>query len=102
MHIFGKIECCFCGKKDGVIHSVCEYGIYGGVGKRRFYHPECMEMVEIDPEKFGHKLIDIAIHINDLRKQNIEKCNRSIVKRFNKKVEQLHQNNFERMMPKRS
>ncbi len=100
-YVFGKIKCCFCHRKNGVIHSVCDYGIYGEVGKRKFYHPECIEMVELDPEKFGHKLIDIAIHINELRKQNISNCNRSIVERFNEKVDRLHQSSFERMMPKR-
>lgn len=98
--ILGKIKCWFCGGKDGVIHSVCEYGIYGDAGKRIFYHQECLEMVEVYPEIFGHKTMDKAIHIDDLRKKNMEKCNSKLVKEFNKKIDTLHRNHFERMMPK--
>lgn len=100
-YIFGKIKCYFCGNKNGVIHSVCDYGIYGEVGKRIFYHPECINMVEKDPEKFGHKMMDKALNIYDLREQNIKNCNNTLVERFNKKVEKLHQNHFERMMPRK-
>lgn len=99
--IIGKIKCCFCKEKDGWIHSVCDYGIYGAVGRRIFYHPECLEMVEIEPEKFGHIMMDKAININDLRKQNINECNSNLVENFKKKVEKLHTNHFERMIPRR-
>lgn len=95
----GKIKCCFCEEKDGIIHSVCAYGIYGDIGKRIFYHPECLEMIEIEPEKFGHIMMDKAININDLRKMNIKKCNDSIIEIFKKKVEKLNSNHFERMIP---
>ena len=98
--ILGKIKCCFCKKKDGVIYSVCDYGVYGDVGGRIFYHPECIEMVELNPEKFGHIMMDKAINIGDLRKSNIEKCNKSIVDDFEEKVMKLHMNSFEKMMPK--
>ncbi len=97
--ILGKLKCCFCKEKNGVIHSVCDYGIYGDVGSRIFYHPECIKMVEKDPEKFGHIMMDKAINIGDLRKVNIKQCNDHLVDNFNKKVEKLHQNHFERMMP---
>jgi hypothetical protein len=97
--IFGKIKCYLCGEKDGVFKSVCEYGCYGDVGKRIFYHQECLEMVERKPEKFGHRMIDKALHINDLVKQCI-KYNSNIETNFKKKIESLHRNNFERMMPK--
>ncbi len=99
--ILGKIKCYFCKEKAGFMHSVQDYGIYGAVGSRTFYHPECLEMVEIDPEKFGHKWVDKAININDLFKQNREKCNIDLVKNFKKKIDKLHQNHFERMMPRK-
>ena len=97
--IIGKIKCCFCKEKGGWIHSVHQYGIYGDVGGRIFYHPECLEMVEIDPEKFGHTMMDKAIQINDLRKSNIRDYNNDLVDNFKKKVEKLHANHFERMIP---
>jgi hypothetical protein len=97
--IIGKIKCCFCGGKDGVIHSVCDYGIYGDVGKRIFYHSECLEMVETQCEKAGHIMMDKAINIGDLRKQNIKNYNDNIYEEFQKKIKTLHRNHFERMMP---
>ena len=98
--IIGKIKCHFCGKNNGVLHSVHAYGIYEDeVRKRTFYHPECLELIEIYPENFDHKLLDMAIYINDLRKENIEKCNGKIIKDFKEKVEKLRQNHFERMIP---
>ena len=101
-YVFGKINCCFCNGKDGVIHSICEYGIYGDgdIGKRIFYHPECLEMVETDPEKWGHKMVDKALHIGGLKERNCKQCNHKLVEVFEKKCEQLSKQNFERMMPK--
>lgn len=99
--IIGKIKCYFCGSKDGLLQSVCGYGIYEeDVGKRFFYHQECLEMVEIDPEKFGHNMVDRAININNLRDRCVEKCNRHIAEKFKEKIEKIHNFNFERMMPK--
>jgi len=97
----GKLKCYFCKDKDGLFHSVCDYGIYGDVGKRINYHPECLKMIEVDPERFGHIQADKAIHINGLRKHCIKKCNKYIVQKFEKKVELLHQAHFERMIPPR-
>jgi hypothetical protein len=97
---FGKIKCYFCREKDGLLHSVCDYGVYGDVGSRIFYHPECLEMVQWKPEKFGHRMMDKAINIDDLQKQNISNCNKKLVENFKKKVENLHRNHFEKMMPK--
>lgn len=99
-YIFGKIKCYFCKGKDGVIHSVCDYGIYGDVGRRIFYHPECLETVETQCEKAGHTMIDKALHIGELRKQNIKNCNDNLYEEFEKKIETLHRNHFERMMPR--
>ncbi len=96
--MIGKIKCYFCNGKDGLIHSVCDHDIYSGIGRRIFYHPECLELVEINPEKFGHKMMDKALHIIELRK-NCMCYNNGIIKSFNKKVEKLHTNHFERMMP---
>ncbi|MHA1701004.1 MAG: hypothetical protein ACTSWK_01925 [Promethearchaeota archaeon] len=98
--VIGKIKCYFCGEKDGVFQSVCKYGIYGDVGKRYFYHQECLEMIEVNPEKFGHIMADRAIQINDLKEACLKKFNSSIVEKFKEKIDRLHKNNFERMMPK--
>jgi hypothetical protein len=98
--IFGNIKCYFCGNTGGLFHSVHDYGIYGDIGKRIFYHPECMEMVQLDPEKFAHIWMDKAIHIEGLRKSNIATYNSKIISEFKKKVEKLHISHFERMMPK--
>lgn len=98
--VVGKLKCWFCSKKAGVLQSVHEYGIYGGVGGRIHYHQECLEMVEVAPEKFGHRITDKAVKINDLRKRNEKNFNKYIIEKFEKKVASLHQSNFERMMPK--
>ena len=74
--IIGKIKCYFCGSKDGLFQSVCKHGIYGNVGKRFFYHQECLEMIETEPEKFGHIMADRAIIINDLKKECIKNNNK--------------------------
>ena len=98
--IIGKIKCHFCGEKNGILHSVHEYGIYENeIRKRTFYHPECLKLVEIYPEQSGHRMMDMAIYINDLRKENERKCNKKIIKDFKKKIEKLRQNHFERMIP---
>jgi len=96
--VVGKLKCCLCGKKDGLIRSVCAHGIYGEVGKRVYYHQECLEMIEAEPEKFGHKLIDKVLHINE-RIKRCERFNINNVDNFKKKVETLHRQSFERMMP---
>ena len=98
--ILGKVKCFFCNDKDGVIHSVCNYGIYGGARQRTFYHLECLELVETYPETFGHKMMDKAIWINEQAKRCMKNCNENIIKNFNDKIEKLHRSNFERMMPK--
>jgi hypothetical protein len=45
--------------------------------------------------------MDKAINIDDLRRENEEKCNKTIAKEYAKKIEKLHQSHFERMMPKK-
>ena len=101
--IFGSLKCCFCEGKMGLFHSVHSYGIYAyDMGKRIFYHPECLEIVEMDPEKYGHKMIDLAIEISDRRKENIKQTNSKIIQEHKEKIETLHRNNFERMMPSKS
>ena len=98
--VIGKIKCFFCSGKAGFFHSVHAYGIYGDVGKRLFYHPECLEMIEQEPEKFGHILADKAIHINELKERNMDR-NVNLRKALEEKVEKLHRFNFERMMPRK-
>jgi len=98
--ILGKLKCWFCNNKKGILYSVQDYGIYGEVGGRVFYHPECLEMVEMDPEKFSHITADKAIQINELYKQNRESFNSHIIKKFQNRVQTLHKYHFERMMPR--
>ena len=98
--VIGKIKCCFCGEKRGVFHSVHQYGIYGETGKRFFYHPECLELIETYPEVYGHKAVDMALHIHELKEKAIKICNGAIIPEFKEKIEKLQQYNFERMMPK--
>lgn len=97
--ILGKIKCCFCENKSGVIQSVHHYGIYGEVGKRIFYHDKCLEMIECEPEKFGHLIVDMAIHINDLKERNLKE-NKELEKEFRRVNETLQRKHFERMIPK--
>ena len=99
--IIGKLKCCFCKKNKGVLTSVHEYGIYGEVGKRIFFHEQCMEQIEMEPEKFGHINADMAIKIHDLMNKN-SKQNECIIEQFVKNNELLQRKHFERMMPKRN
>jgi predicted transcriptional regulator len=100
MHILiGKIKCCFCGKKDGLISSVPDYDTYGSVGFRYYYHRECLMLVEMNPEKFGHRAVDKAIFITEREKYALE-VNETIAEDFKDKVEKLQRNSLERMMPK--
>jgi hypothetical protein len=97
-----KPSCYFCELQRGLFHSVHDVGIYGEMGQRLHYHPECLEMVETDPETFGHIMMDKALHINELRKTDLRRINSKLVKDYKKKVEKLHQINFERMMPRKT
>lgn len=99
--VVGKLKCCLCGKKEGVLKSVHQYGEYGGVGGRHHYHQECLELVETYPEKYGHKITDMAVHINDLHGRNDKYFNSHIIEKYKEKIETLQKNNFERMMPKK-
>jgi hypothetical protein len=96
-----KPKCVFCGKKGGILHSVHAYGMYGDIGKRHFYHDECLQLIECEPEKFGHKVVDMALYINELKEQCISRVNSKIAKEFKEKVETLQAKSFERMMPKK-
>jgi hypothetical protein len=98
--IIGKIKCYFCENDTGLMYSINQFGLYGQAGKRIFYHPECLEMVELSPEKFGHKMMDKALHIHELEEKN-KKINKTIPDIFKHKVDKLHRLNFERMMPKK-
>lgn len=98
----GKHKCYFCEEKKGFFHSVHAYGIYGEMGKRIYYHPECLEMVEIEPETFGSIMMDKALHINELKQRNLKNHNSYIVKKHKEKVDKLHRMHFEKMMPKKT
>jgi hypothetical protein len=97
--IIGKPRCIFCGEKKGVLHSVHAYGSYGEIGKRHFYHDECLQIVELEPEKFEHIMADRALFIHELKTQNMS-YNKTIIKDHKDKIEKLQIYNFERLMPK--
>lgn len=99
--ILGSLKCCFCKYKNGILKSVHSYGIYGEAGKRIFFHDECLQSVEMEPEKFGHAMVDMALHIHYLQEENLKKTNAHIVDHFKKSVEKLQQKNFERLLPKK-
>jgi len=99
--IIGKIKCYFCNGTCGLFHSVHDYGIYGDAGRRIFYHPECLELIEMEPEKYANIMMDKALHIAELREICIKTSNSKIISSFNERVEKLHQKHFERMMPKK-
>ena len=94
---FFRVKCYFCGKKEGFFHSVHSYGCYGDVGQRVFYHPECLNMVQEDPRKYGNNLIDKAIFINDQKDRNI-KDNKEIIENYKKQIERLIGCHFKRML----
>ena len=97
-----KPKCVFCGQKKGFFHSVHKYGIYGSdLGKRYYYHPECFRLVENEPEKFGHIMLDMVLHLAELERACKEKENSKIAKIFKEKVEQCQENSFKRMLPGR-
>ena len=100
--ILGKIKCCFCGKKHGLLYSVYGSGIYfSDIGKRYFYHPECLELVQLSPEKFGHRIMDLAVDICDKKKHCKETFNNKIIPNFEEKVKKLKTEHFNNMIPGR-
>ena len=99
---FGKHKCWFCEQKKGLFHSVHDHGIYGEMGKRIYYHPECLEMVEMEPEKFGHIMMDKALKLNELKLECIKQHNKDIIKDYHRRAEELNKQHFERMMPKKA
>ena len=96
--ILGKVKCVFCNNKNGLIHSICDYGIYGEIGRRIHYHPECLELVQMYPESFGHRKVDMALKIIDMI-QECKNFNKNIISKYEKKLEKLKISHFENMMP---
>lgn len=99
--ILGKIKCLFCGKKGGNMHSVHDYGIYGDIGKRHFYHPECLHAVEREPEFYGHLMADKALFIHELEERGHTCYNKNVVNKYKEQIEKCHANSFKRMIPKK-
>ena len=97
--IIGKLKCCFCKRKDGLLSSVHGHDIYEcDVGKRVFYHDECLQAVTECPERYGHRNVDMAIQIVERKKKNI-KVNESIISDHNKNIKKLQHYHFEKMLP---
>ena len=97
--IIGRLKCCFCKRKDGLLSSVYDHGIYGtGIGGRSFYHEECLQAVSEFPERYGHTNVDMAIQICERRQHNI-KINQDIISKHNNNIKELQHYTFERMLP---
>ncbi len=96
--IIGKIRCYFCNKDEGFMHSVHRYGIYDDPAKRHFYHPECLEIIEMEPEKSGSAMMDKALHIITLKESNNDKFNEEIIPKFRASIEKLRESSFDRMI----
>jgi hypothetical protein len=58
-------KCCLC-KKGGELLFIPEYGIYGEEMSKYAYHEKCIQKISSEPEKYGHKLVDLCLHIVDL------------------------------------
>jgi hypothetical protein len=97
--IIGKLRCCFCKGKYGLLSSVHGHGIYSSdIGQRIFYHDECLVSVTEHPERYGHSNVDMAIQIVERKKKNI-RVNESIISDHNKNIKDLQHYHFEKMLP---
>jgi len=97
--IIGKLKCCFCKNKGGVLSSVHGYGIYErNIGKRVFYHEECFKSVSEYPERYSNIDVDMAIQIVERKEKNITINNR-IIEQQNENIKKLQRYNFESIMP---
>lgn len=56
-------KCPFC-KKTGCDSFAPKYGIYGSVEGETGFHHICLQEVFDSPEVFGHKMVDLAIDLN--------------------------------------
>jgi len=68
------------------------------VGKRVFYHDECLVAVTECPERYGHRNVDMAIQIVERKASNI-KINKSIISNHNNNIKELQHYHFETMLP---
>ena len=63
-------KCIFCGKRQN-LEFTNEFGIYGAVSTFKYaFHMLCLENVMMEPEKYGHKNVDAALNICDLKKRH--------------------------------
>lgn len=100
MPIFSRKEkCVFCDRNKGLFHSVKRYGMYGEVGGRIHFHPECLELTQMYPEAFGHRKVDQALEILDAIKDCKKNFNNKIISDYEAKLEKLRASHFENMMP---
>ena len=98
--VIGSIKCLFCEKKFGILHSSHGYGQYANeISQRVFYHPECLELIQMYPEIFGHRKVDRALMILDQIKENKQKTNDVIISDYETKRQKLLSSHFENMMP---
>lgn len=78
MDIFKPFRKCFLCKQTGNgLKWVSQYGIYMEANKHYAYHPECLKAVLCDPEKYGHEIVDMALQIACLVKDEKEEEKRA-------------------------
>ena len=68
-----KRKCVFCKKRSGEILKSVRHIFYSCICY--YYHEYCLEYVIRTPEKHSHKLVDIALHIDEInsdKKRRIE------------------------------
>ena len=56
-------RCTFCKSKAGPLEYVPDFGIYGEVCAGDWYHKDCLIDVACNPETYGHRTADKALHI---------------------------------------
>lgn len=69
---FDKFRLCLLCGRNGCDTFVPAYGIYGEDSGAEGCHSSCLSNVMAEPEKYGHKLVDRALHLADRIKEEKE------------------------------
>jgi hypothetical protein len=82
-------KCIFCKKREDAIYTP-SYGIYGEATSGHWYHKECIRKICTNPEKHGHKKVDLALSIIECieywKRKDAEK-----IEKFNDACEKLQE-----------
>lgn len=88
----GFRRCPFC-EESGCNSFVNKYGLYGEASGETGYHTECLEQIFSDPELYGHKLIDVAIDVE--QRQEKKKKNEEVkIQQLKENLERVKNRNF--------